>query len=201
MGLVMATGAVLAQVAAAPPAKQDFWERQFSALLNAPVACLTFLGIGAMAAWWFSRHTKEREITGLKGKNEILEERLKFVEQIVKEREASIEKLKEELEDYQEKAKLYQPFLGGEFATGNSRAFAAAIKTLTMMSDLHSQLEGIFSAPHTAPENALPTRGAKPDSTVAGARASGSASTFPLVANVKSIVIHPKGRVTRYVDY
>jgi hypothetical protein len=43
-----------------------FWERQYTAFQNAPVACLIFLTLGAAVAWWFRNTVSEGKVAGLR---------------------------------------------------------------------------------------------------------------------------------------
>jgi hypothetical protein len=56
----------------------DFWLRQWEAFAKAPVACLIFLALGLVGAWWLRGSIDQGETKGLKEQNNALEQRLKL---------------------------------------------------------------------------------------------------------------------------
>jgi hypothetical protein len=60
------------------PIDPDFWRRQWEAFSSAPIACLGFLAVGAVAAWWFRGSVDQRETKGLRAQIDVLEQRVKL---------------------------------------------------------------------------------------------------------------------------
>jgi hypothetical protein len=66
------------------PMDPDFWRRQWEAFSSAPVACVVFLVVGAVAAWWFRRSVDQGEIKGLRAQIGGLKEQISALEQRLK---------------------------------------------------------------------------------------------------------------------
>jgi hypothetical protein len=60
------------------PMDPDFWRRQWEAFSSAPIACVGFLAVGAVAAWWFRGSVDQGETKGLRAQIDALEQRLKL---------------------------------------------------------------------------------------------------------------------------
>jgi hypothetical protein len=76
-----------------------FWERQYTAFQNAPVACLIFLTLGAAVAWWFRNTVSEGKVAGLRERVAVLDERLKLAAEQVQQSKLDGEKLIAELQE------------------------------------------------------------------------------------------------------
>ena len=60
------------------PMDPDFWRRQWEAFSSAPIACVGFLVVGTLAAWWFRGTVDQGETKGLRAQIDALEQRLKL---------------------------------------------------------------------------------------------------------------------------
>ena len=81
-----------------------FWERQYTAFQNAPVACLIFLTLGAAVAWWFRNTVSEGKVAGLRERVAVLDERLKLAAEQVQQSKLDGEKLIDELQKLRKRA-------------------------------------------------------------------------------------------------
>jgi hypothetical protein len=62
----------------------DFWLRQWEAFVKAPVACLIFLALGLVGAWWFRGSVDQGETKGLRAQIDGLREQINAWEQRLK---------------------------------------------------------------------------------------------------------------------
>jgi hypothetical protein len=62
----------------------DFWLRQWQAFTQAPVACLFFVALGAVAAWWLRKSVDQGKAEGLEAQNQGLREQINAWEQRLK---------------------------------------------------------------------------------------------------------------------
>jgi hypothetical protein len=66
------------------PMDTDFWRRQWEAFSSAPIACVGFLAVGAVAAWWFRGSVDQGETKRLRAQVEGLREQINALEQRLK---------------------------------------------------------------------------------------------------------------------
>jgi hypothetical protein len=87
----------------------DFWTRQYMAFVSAPVACLAFVAIGALAGWWLKGRVAEGQINGLQAQNAALNERLTLAGEKLTVVEGRLSEAKANVEELQQKIKANAP--------------------------------------------------------------------------------------------
>ena len=118
-----------------------FWERQYTAFQNAPVACLIFLTLGAAVAWWFRNTVSEGKVAGLRERVAVLDERLKLAAEQVQQSKLDGEKLIDELQKLRKRAQGKSVIHANELAQAATSVLTDLARLIKRDHDLEQTLD------------------------------------------------------------
>ena len=132
-----------------------FWQRQLDAFTAAPVPFVIALALGAGGAWWLRGTVVQGEVTGLRERNAVLEERLRLGAEKVQQRDEALEKLRADLARLEEAAKSSKA--SKEFVDASVAALANVNRVINYDTDLSRSLG--FGSLGELPEAVIPEGG------------------------------------------